>query len=117
LRWWSIEPLLPLAERPADGVLVVGEPSVYACPCGAPGRSGRGPNAAVAAGLAALASRGADGALVIAGDLPLLRAADLEELARAGQSAGLAIAPDRHGTGTNARTSAALADVAILRSR
>lgn len=105
MRWMVDRAVAALAETTLlDGVLVVGEPLADArLPRVAHlADPGRGPNAAVAAGLAALASRGADGALVIAGDLPLLRAADLEELARAGQSAGLAIAPDHHDTGTNA---------------
>lgn len=40
--------------------------------------------------------------LVIHADLPLLRAAEVEELLSAAEAAGLALAPDRHDTGTNA---------------
>lgn len=40
--------------------------------------------------------------LVIHADLPLLRSADVELLLADAEAAGLAIAPDRHGSGTNA---------------
>ncbi|HLY57129.1 MAG TPA: 2-phospho-L-lactate guanylyltransferase, partial [Stellaceae bacterium] len=40
--------------------------------------------------------------VVIHADLPLLAAADVTALVAAAAEAGLAIAPDRHGTGTNA---------------
>lgn len=40
--------------------------------------------------------------LIVHADLPLLGADDLAELIAAAERAGAAIAPDRHGTGTNA---------------
>lgn len=40
--------------------------------------------------------------LIIHGDLPLLQTEDLAELCKAASNAGIAIAPDRHMTGTNA---------------
>lgn len=40
--------------------------------------------------------------IVINADLPLLESADLAALAEAAEEQGCAIAPDRHGTGTNA---------------
>jgi 2-phospho-L-lactate guanylyltransferase len=40
--------------------------------------------------------------LVIHGDLPLLSAPDISALLDAAESSGAAIAPDRHGQGTNA---------------
>jgi 2-phospho-L-lactate guanylyltransferase len=40
--------------------------------------------------------------LVIFGDLPLLKSDEIVALIAAAQSAGAAIAPDRHGSGTNA---------------
>lgn len=40
--------------------------------------------------------------LVIHADLPLLRAADVDALVQASGDEGLALAPDRYGTGTNA---------------
>lgn len=58
----------------------------------------QGLNAAIAAGLAAAGRP----ALVIHADLPLIEAADLAALLDAAEAAGAAIAPDRHGTGTNA---------------
>jgi len=40
--------------------------------------------------------------MVVHGDLPLLRASDISRLASEAERVGVAIAPDRHGTGTNA---------------
>ncbi|RZK02915.1 MAG: 2-phospho-L-lactate guanylyltransferase [Novosphingobium sp.] len=61
---------------------------------------GQGLNAAAAAALAAADGR-ASRLIVIHGDLPLVTARDLELLAAAPEGE-IAIAPDRHGTGTNA---------------
>jgi 2-phospho-L-lactate/phosphoenolpyruvate guanylyltransferase len=49
-----------------------------------------------------LQARGATCVAIIAADLPLLAAAEVRELVRAGVASGTAIAPDRGGTGTNA---------------
>jgi 2-phospho-L-lactate guanylyltransferase len=59
-------------------------------------------NAAIAQGAAEAVRHGATALLVVAGDLPLADAPSLGELVRSlhGER-GLAIAPDRHGTGTN----------------
>lgn len=62
---------------------------------------GGGLNPAVQSALAEVARRGADRVVFIHGDLPLVTARDLELLAAA-PAGEIAIAPDRHGTGTNA---------------
>ncbi|MDR2857341.1 MAG: 2-phospho-L-lactate guanylyltransferase [Novosphingobium sp.] len=62
---------------------------------------GGGLNAAVTAALAQAANQNATRAIFIHGDLPQVTARDLELLAAAPASE-IAIAPDRHGTGTNA---------------
>lgn len=62
---------------------------------------GGGLNAAVASGLGRAARAGATRVLIIHGDLPQLSTQDAELLAAAAPGS-LAIAPDRHGTGTNA---------------
>jgi 2-phospho-L-lactate guanylyltransferase len=61
----------------------------------------RGLNAAVAVALAEAAAQGASRVVFIHGDLPTVSARDLELLAAA-PAGEIAIAPDRHGTGTNA---------------
>jgi len=58
-------------------------------------------NAAFEAGRRAALAAGAHGLLVLPADLPLLSGADLEQLLDAGRRAGVAIAPDRNGSGTN----------------
>jgi 2-phospho-L-lactate guanylyltransferase len=58
-------------------------------------------NAAMDAGRRAALARGATAMLLLPADLPLLRAADLRRLVLAGRHSGVAIAPDRHGSGTN----------------
>lgn len=75
------------AER-FDGVIALADP-------------GGGLNRAAASALAQAASRGATRAIFIHADLPLVTTQDLELLAAA-PFAEIAIAPDRHGTGTNA---------------
>ncbi len=47
-------------------------------------------------------SRIGGGIVVIHGDLPLVTAADIRALLSASENTGCAIAPDRHGAGTNA---------------
>jgi len=49
--------------------------------------------------------------LIVHGDLPKLKAEEVEHLLAAAESDGIALAPDRHGTGTNA---VALAECAVL---
>jgi 2-phospho-L-lactate/phosphoenolpyruvate guanylyltransferase len=66
-------------------------------------RPPRGMNAAVRLGTRALASDGAEAALILVADLPLARAGDLEALlAAAPPGRGVALAASRDGTGTNA---------------
>lgn len=62
---------------------------------------GGGLNAALAAALPAAAAAGVDRLLILAGDLPRLKLADVQALA--GLAPGrLGVAPDRRGAGTNA---------------
>lgn len=63
--------------------------------------SGEGLNAALGGALAQLHDGGASRLVFIAGDLPQLTPRDVELLSLAPQGT-IAIAPDRHGTGTNA---------------
>jgi 2-phospho-L-lactate guanylyltransferase len=58
-------------------------------------------NAAFEAGRQAALAAGASGLLLLPADLPLLSGADLEHLLEEGRRAGVAIAPDRDGSGTN----------------
>jgi 2-phospho-L-lactate guanylyltransferase len=62
---------------------------------------GVGLNAAFETGRRAALAAGAYGLLLLPADLPLLARADLEQLLDAGCRAGVAIAPDRNGSGTN----------------
>lgn len=62
---------------------------------------GQGLNVAVSAGLSEALCQGADRAVVIHADLPLLSVNDIELLCLP-PSGSIAIAADRHGTGTNA---------------
>jgi 2-phospho-L-lactate guanylyltransferase len=59
-------------------------------------------NQALSAALASLSARGVSRAVVIAADLPRLTAAEVTALVAASAASGIALAPDRHGTGTNA---------------
>lgn len=61
-----------------------------------------GLNGAVCEGLWAAARRGAEAALVVMADLPLVGPWDIEALLRAAPARGVALAPSRDGTGTNA---------------
>jgi len=72
---------------PAD-VLLLAEP-------------GGGLNPAVECAFGHVAAEGADRMIVLFADLPLLTSQDVERLATAPKGT-IAIAPDRHGTGTNA---------------
>ncbi|MDT8319318.1 MAG: 2-phospho-L-lactate guanylyltransferase [Xanthomonadales bacterium] len=105
MRWMVAGVLDSLAGLPGlQGVVVVGELvcDTVMAPLIRLADPGRGPNDAVTEGLMLLQERGADAAMVVAGDLPVLQAADLKDLLEAGRAAGVALAPDRHGTGTNA---------------
>jgi 2-phospho-L-lactate/phosphoenolpyruvate guanylyltransferase len=61
-----------------------------------------GMNAALSVALTALAQRGATCVAIIAADLPLLEPAEVADLVTAARGAGVALAPDGRGTGTNA---------------
>jgi 2-phospho-L-lactate/phosphoenolpyruvate guanylyltransferase len=61
-----------------------------------------GLNSAVAQGINELRAMGAEDILVVASDLPLVRALDLREVAKQGGSRRVVICPDKWGTGTNA---------------
>lgn len=50
----------------------------------------------------AVARLGGDHVVIVSADLPLLRSSDIEALLHSALAEGSAIAPDRHGTGTNA---------------
>ena len=63
---------------------------------------GGGLNHALGAGRRALIARGADEMLVLHADLPSLSASEIDSFVRQGRHTGLALAPDRHGHGTNA---------------
>ncbi len=63
---------------------------------------GDGLNGAIAKALTESLELGADAALVVHADLPQLGHDDLVALVRALENNDVAIAPDRHGTGTNA---------------
>ena len=67
-------------------------------------------NAALDAGRAHALSRGARELLVLAADLPEVTTAEIDRLIMAGRRSGVAIAPDRAGTGTNALFLASPAD-------
>ena len=64
--------------------------------------SGQGLNAALTQARQALLDLGVRELLVLPADLPLVTAAEIDILVRAGRSTGFAIAPDAADTGTNA---------------
>jgi len=64
--------------------------------------AGDGVNAALHVALAALSARGARRAVLVAADLPWLGADEVAALIGASEKHGIALAPDRHGSGTNA---------------
>jgi 2-phospho-L-lactate guanylyltransferase len=86
------------AEARIGTVLVLSQvrPSRWSGPWRADG--GRGLNAELQAARTDVAGA----MLVLHSDLPLLIAANVAQMIDAGEAAGFAIAPDRHGTGTNA---------------
>jgi 2-phospho-L-lactate/phosphoenolpyruvate guanylyltransferase len=59
-------------------------------------------NAALLSGLTALTDRAVERCVVVCADLPRLSAEDVSTLLDAGGAQGVALAPDRHGRGTNA---------------
>lgn len=87
-------------------VSVCGEALALARAAGAHGLDepggARGHNHAAAVGLAQAAARGASKAMMLPCDLPLLSACALDDFGARAETADLVLAPDRHGTGTNA---------------
>ena len=63
---------------------------------------GQGLNSALTFGRQQLQQLGSDELLIIHADLPLASAAEIDDFIRAGRLHGMALASDRHGTGTNA---------------
>jgi 2-phospho-L-lactate guanylyltransferase len=96
--------------RTLEGVLVVTADPVVAGLAGAFGARvvadhspPRGMNAAVLTGCAAAQADGADATLVLTGDLPLIRPADIDTIiAHSPSGRGVVLVPSRDGTGTNA---------------
>lgn len=90
------------AARNVDTVCLIG-PSRHGLPETLPllDDPGTGLNAAIASGFDEAVRADATRVLIIHGDLPQLSTQDVELLAAAAPGS-LAIAPDRHGTGTNA---------------
>jgi 2-phospho-L-lactate guanylyltransferase len=64
--------------------------------------TGAGLNEALQAALPQLQAEGASRVAIISADLPLLTGADITALVQAGGAAGIALAPDHTGSGTNA---------------
>jgi 2-phospho-L-lactate guanylyltransferase len=63
----------------------------------------RGQSEAAMIGVAAAVERGAERVLLVPGDCPALHAGEVEALLRRrGESPGVVVVPDRHGSGTNA---------------
>lgn len=90
------------AARNVDKTCLVG-PSRHGLPESLPllADPGHGLNPAIASAFAEAAAGGATRVLIIHGDLPRISTQDVELLAAAAPGS-LAMAPDRHGTGTNA---------------
>jgi 2-phospho-L-lactate guanylyltransferase len=86
-----------------DGIAVL-SPEPHALPAGSVwiNDAGAEMNAAIRAALSALTARGATHAVIVAADLPQLAAHEVSALIAASEGPGIAVAPDRHGGGTNA---------------
>jgi 2-phospho-L-lactate guanylyltransferase len=88
--------------RNVTHICLLGTPrSTQAADIGVLTEPGGGLNAAVASALADVSAQDASRVIFIHGDLPLVTAQDIELLAAA-PAGEIAIAPDRHVTGTNA---------------
>jgi FO synthase len=59
-------------------------------------------NSSLESALTRVIAAGATTVLIVPGDLPLLCVSDVKQLLQGARRAGLALAPDRHGRGTNA---------------
>jgi 2-phospho-L-lactate guanylyltransferase len=66
------------------------------------GDAGTELNESLRGALSVLSARGAQRAVVVAADLPWLSAAEVGVLIAASEACGVALAPDRHDSGTNA---------------
>lgn len=88
-----------VAARMVGNVVILSDQAMSGTMAGWRRDCGRGLNAELDAAYVALRSSAV--AIVLA-DLPLVTADDLRALTMAAETAGCAIAPDRHGTGTNA---------------
>lgn len=88
----ALRPLILVSREPVvrDGVVTVHDDREA------------GQSAAALLGIARAGELGCDRAVLVPGDCPLIEAGELEELAARAQEIGVAIVPDRHGTGTNA---------------
>lgn len=112
LQWEMLGAVLSASvdARGLDEVLVVTADPVVAGLAGAFGARviadhdpPRGMNAAVLTGCEIARSEGADAALVLTGDLPLIRPTDIDTIiAHAPRGSGAVLTPSRDGTGTNA---------------
>jgi 2-phospho-L-lactate/phosphoenolpyruvate guanylyltransferase len=99
--------LAALSEAALDGVLVVtADPGAAALArrhgaevVDEPGLLGH--SRAAALGVETALARGAERVLLLAGDCPLLRTADIDALLEAHDGEGVVVLADRHGTGTN----------------
>lgn len=91
------------ATRGIEGVFIV-SPQADDLPAGCDVLldDGTGHSAAVTQAVRELTARGVTELVILPADLAHVAPADLEALLEAGRSAGGAVAPDRHGTGTNA---------------
>jgi len=89
--------------RGVDRVAVVSpDPPALPTPVVALRDSGGGLNEALTAAAVEARRRGAERLLIVHADLPLLEPEEVTALIEASTASGLAIAPDRHGRGTNA---------------
>jgi 2-phospho-L-lactate/phosphoenolpyruvate guanylyltransferase len=99
--------LRALAEAALDGVLVVTADADAAALARGHGAEVidepalLGHSRAAALGVEVAVERGAERVLLLAGDCPLLRTADIDALLDAHAGAGVVVLADRHGTGTN----------------
>jgi len=94
----SVTSVAVVSPDPAALVLAASlDPAVIPIPQSA---EAPGLNPAIAQGVGVAAQRGASAVLILFGDLPLLTGDDVRNLLR--RDAPVVLAPDRHGTGTNA---------------
>lgn len=91
------------AARGLDHIaLATSEPTAGDFGCAVIDDGGAALNAAVVRAAAALRGQGARRMLVVAGDVPLATAADIERVLAAGHEAPVVVVPDAKGRGTNA---------------